>query len=124
MGCTAFWTAACYGIPLLTVIANNQSFFNDEVHQERVAQIRGRNSVNKWIGQHIGGPDVDIAAIARAQGCAGWGPVRDAAGLRAALTHALEAVRAGKPAIVDVRVAQGYGTEMTTALTRETAKND
>ncbi len=110
MGCTAFWTAARYGIPLLALIANNQSFFNDEVHQERVAQMRGRNPANKWIGQHIGGPDVDIAAMARAQGCAAWGPVHDAAGLRAALAQALEAVRAGQPALVDVRVAQGYGT--------------
>ncbi len=121
MGCTAFWTAARYGIPLLAVVANNQSFFNDEVHQERVAHMRGRNPANKWIGQHIGGPDVDIAGIARAQGCAGWGPVHDAAGLREALAQALEAVRAGQPAVVDVRVAQGYGTEMTAALTRESA---
>lgn len=123
MGCTAFWTAARYGIPLLAVIANNQSFFNDEVHQERVAQMRGRNPANKWVGQHIGDPDVDIAALARAQGCAGWGPVHDAAGLREALAQALKAVLSGQPAIVDVRVAQGYGTEMTSALTREAAKN-
>ncbi len=122
MGCTAFWTAARYGIPLLTLIANNQSFFNDEVHQERVAHMRGRNPANKWIGQHIGGPDIDIAAIARAQGCAGWGPVHDAAGLRTALAAALEAVRAGQPAVIDVRVAPGYGVEMTTALTRESTK--
>ena len=121
MGCTAFWTAARYGIPLLAVVANNQSFFNDEVHQERVAHMRGRNPANKWIGQHIGSPDVDIAAIARAQGCAAWGPVHDAAGLRAVLAQAIEAVHAGQPALVDVRVAQGYGTEMTAALTREAA---
>ncbi len=122
MGCTAFWTAARYGIPLLAVIANNQSFFNDEVHQERVAQMRGRNTANKWIGQHIGGPDIDLAAMARAQGCAAWGPVHDAAGLRAALAQALDAVHAGQPAVVDVRVEQGYGREMTAALTREAAK--
>ena len=95
MGCTAFWTAARYGIPLLAVIANNRSFFNDEVHQERVANMRGRNPANKWIGQHIGGPDVDLAAMARAQGCAGFGPVHDAAGLQAALAQALDAVRGG-----------------------------
>ncbi len=121
MGCTAFWTAARYGIPLLAVVANNQSFFNDEIHQERVAHMRGRNPANKWIGQHIGGPDVDIAGMARAQGCMAWGPVHDAAGLREALSQALAAVRAGQPAVVDVRVAQGYGTEMTAALTREGA---
>jgi len=83
--------------------------------------MRGRNPANKWIGQHIGGPDVDIAAIARAQGCAAWGPIHDAAGLRTALVQAIEAVRAGQPALVDVRVAQDYGTEMTAALTRDGA---
>ena len=119
MGCTALWTAARYGIPLLIVIANNRSFYNDEVHQERVAHMRGRNPANKWIGQHIGGPDIDLAAMARAQGCAGWGPVRDAAALAAALQQALAAVRAGQPAVVDVSVEPGYGVEMVAALTRE-----
>ena len=119
MGCTAFWTAARYGIPLLAVIANNQSFYNDEVHQERVAHMRGRNPANKWIGQQIAGPDIDLAAIARAQGCVGIGPVHDAAGLEEALAQGVAAVLAGRPVVVDVRVLGGYGTEMTAALTRE-----
>ena len=118
MGCTAFWTAARYGIPLLAVIANNRSFYNDEVHQERVATMRGRNPANKWIGQHIGGPDVDLAGMARAQGCVGIGPVHDAAGLQAALAQAVDAVLAGQPVVVDVRVEPGYGTDMQAALTR------
>lgn len=50
MGITALWTAAHYRIPLLLVVANNQSFFNDEVHQERMARQRGRPVSNKWIG--------------------------------------------------------------------------
>src|SRR5262249_24126282 len=41
MGATALWTAVLYRIPLLLVIANNRSFHNDEVHQERVARTRG-----------------------------------------------------------------------------------
>ena len=44
MGVTALWTAAHYRIPLLIVVANNRSFFNDEVHQERVARMRNRRS--------------------------------------------------------------------------------
>ncbi len=123
MGSTALWTAARYGIPLLVVIANNRSFYNDEVHQERIAHMRGRNPANKWIGQHIGGPDIDLAAIARAQGCASWGPVSDAAGLVDALQKALAAVRAGQPAVVDVRVEPGYGADMVAALTREAKDN-
>ena len=68
MGATALWTAAHYRIPLLVVVANNRSFFNDEVHQERVARMRGRPVENKWIGQRIADPDIDLAAMARAQG--------------------------------------------------------
>ncbi|PTB84346.1 acetolactate synthase, partial [Pseudidiomarina aestuarii] len=63
MGVSAFWTAARYGIPFLAIIANNRSFYNDEIHQEKVAVSRERPVENKWIGQHIGGPDIDLAAM-------------------------------------------------------------
>src|SRR5262249_40120238 len=36
MGVTALWTAAHYRIPLLIVVCNNRSFFNDELPPERV----------------------------------------------------------------------------------------
>ena len=75
MGVTALWTAAHYRIPLLIVVANNRSFFNDELHQERVARMRNRPVENRWIGQRISDPDIDIAAMARAQGALGFGPV-------------------------------------------------
>jgi acetolactate synthase I/II/III large subunit len=32
MGGTAVWTAAHYRLPLLIVVANNSSFYNDVVH--------------------------------------------------------------------------------------------
>ena len=47
MGLTALWTGVHYKVPVLIVIANNQSFFNDELHQERVARLRGRPVENK-----------------------------------------------------------------------------
>ncbi len=84
MGATALWTASHYRIPLLLVVANNQSFFNDEVHQERMARMRGRPVENKWIGQRMTDPEIDLAGIARAQGAAGFGPLRDAAELEGA----------------------------------------
>ena len=61
MGVTALWTAVHYRIPLLIVVANNRSFYNDEVHQERVARMRNRPVENKWIGQRINDPDIDLA---------------------------------------------------------------
>jgi thiamine pyrophosphate-dependent acetolactate synthase large subunit-like protein len=108
MGVTALWTAVRNHIPLLVVIANNRSFFNDELHQERVARDRGRPPENRWIGQSIRDPDIDLATLARGQGCLGIGPVEDPKNLVAAMTEAVAAVRAGKVCVVDVRVAVGY----------------
>lgn len=108
MGNTAIWTAVHYGIPLLVVVCNNRSFYNDELHQERVAKERERPAANKWIGQQIFGPDIDLAGIARAQGAVGIGPVAKPSELEAKLKEAIAAVDAGKVAVVDVRVAGGY----------------
>src|SRR6185295_1974030 len=113
MGVTALWTAAHYRIPLLLVIANNRSFYNDEVHQERVARMRNRPVENKWIGQRMTEPDIDLAALARAQGAAGFGPVDDAGKLASVFAQAIAAVEQGRVAVVDVRVEPGYTPAMT-----------
>jgi thiamine pyrophosphate-dependent acetolactate synthase large subunit-like protein len=109
MTCTALWTAVHYHIPLLIIVANNRSFYNDELHQERVARMRNRPVENKWIGQRISDPDIDLAAIGRAQGAEGFGPVTQAAELDATFAQAIAAVDAGGVAVVDVRVEPGYG---------------
>jgi thiamine pyrophosphate-dependent acetolactate synthase large subunit-like protein len=119
MGVTALWTAAHYRIPLLLLIANNRSFFNDELHQERVARMRNRPVENRWIGQRISDPDIDLAAIGRAQGAQGFGPVRTEEELAAALRSAIAAVEGGAVAVVDVRVEPGYAPSMTAVMTRK-----
>ncbi len=119
MGVTALWTAAHYKIPLLMVIANNRSFFNDELHQERVARMRGRPVENRWVGQRISEPDIDLAAMARAQGAQGFGPVTAIADLAATFEMAIAAVESGAIAVVDVRVAPGYSPAMTAVMTRK-----
>ena len=119
MGCTALWTAAHYKIPLLIVVANNRSFFNDELHQERVARMRNRPVENRWIGQRITEPDIDIAGVARAQGAQGFGPVSAIADLPAIFAKAIAAVEAGAVAVVDVRVEPGYTAAMTATMTRK-----
>jgi thiamine pyrophosphate-dependent acetolactate synthase large subunit-like protein len=118
MGATAFWTAANARVPLLAVVCNNRSFFNDEVHQERVAKTRGRPVENRWIGQRIDDPAPDLAMIARAQGLQGIGPVTDAAALPAALREAVDAVAQGKAVVVDVHVQPGYNPAMAAGMTR------
>jgi thiamine pyrophosphate-dependent acetolactate synthase large subunit-like protein len=104
MGANAMWTAARYGIPLLVVVANNRSFFNDEIHQQHVAGTRGRPVENRWIGQRIDNPAVDIAALARSQGALGYGPVRRRDELATAMTMAVAEVRGGAPVVIDVLV--------------------
>ena len=122
MGVTAIWTAVHYGIPLLIVVANNRSFFNDEVHQERVARARGRPIENKWIGQRLTDPDIDLAAMAAAQGAVPFGPIKTRAQLAAAYDDAIAAVESGRVAVIDVRVEPGYAASMTGALTTEQKK--
>ncbi len=104
MAATAIWTAAHYGIPALIIVANNRSFYNDEQHQERVARSRGRPIENKWIGQRISRPDIDLASLARSQGGEGIGPVERREDLAAAIARAVAATRAGAVAVVDVRL--------------------
>ena len=116
MGVTALWTAVRNNIPLLVVVANNRSFFNDELHQERVALQRGRPPENRWIGQAIRDPDIDLATMARGQGCTGIGPVEDPRTLLSAMREAVAAVRAGRVCVVDVRVAPGYSAGATAAI--------
>jgi thiamine pyrophosphate-dependent acetolactate synthase large subunit-like protein len=116
MGVTALWTAVHYNIPLLLVIANNRSFYNDEVHQERVARRRNRPVENKWIGQRMTEPEIDLAALARAQGALGFGPVASYDALGPAFAEAIAAVERGAVAVVDVHVTPGYTPAMTANL--------
>lgn len=110
MGATALWTAARYEIPLLIVVANNSSFYNDEIHQMTMARLRDRPVANAHIGLRIDGPDPDLSELASAQGWDGFGPIRDTAGLENALETAIRIVRDGGRVLVDVRVERGYGT--------------
>ena len=104
MGLSALWTAANARIPVLMVVANNNSYLNDELHQERVATERGRPVENRWIGQRIADPEPDLALLARGLGLAAVGPVHESAELVDALTQGVAAVKQGAACVVDVRV--------------------
>ena len=45
-GSSVLWTAAHYSIPVLILVSNNRSNFNDEIHQETVAKMRDRAPVS------------------------------------------------------------------------------
>ena len=111
MGNTAIWTAVHYKIPCMMIVCNNRSFFNDELHQERMAINRKRPPENRWIGQRIGDPDIDLAMTARAQGAVGIGPVTTVEAMHAALKEGVAAVQEGAVCVIDARVAPGYDAD-------------
>ena len=108
MGVSALWTASHFEIPVMIVVADNRSYFNDEMHQERVAQMRSRPAQNRWIGQRIDDPRVDLVAMARAQGFDSEEPVSTVEALAKALKRGAEIVANGGRYFIDSVVQPGY----------------
>jgi thiamine pyrophosphate-dependent acetolactate synthase large subunit-like protein len=104
MGVTAIWTAVRHRIPLLVLINNNRSYFNDELHQDTVARTRGREVKNRWIGLRMEDPAPDIAKLAEAQGAVGIGPVKTAAGVKAAISKGVAVLKSGGVCVIDFHV--------------------
>ncbi len=118
MGVTAIWTAVHYRVPMLVIVANNHSFFNDELHQERTARVRDRPVENRWVGMRMGDPPLDLARLAEGQGAVGLGPCDGIAAFEAALADAAARVRAGATCVIDVHVAPEYARAVSSALLR------
>ncbi len=106
MASGALWTATHYKIPMLVVVNDNGSFYNDEPHQAHVARYRGRPEENSWIGMRIGDPAIDIAGLAASYGCAAHGTVEDPEKLPAVLRAATADALDGAVAVVHVRTAR------------------
>ena len=97
------WTAANSQIPILYVMFNNRSYFNDEGHQEFVARFRNRPIENKSVGIRIDAPAVEFTTLARSLGVEAIGPIADPDRLRPALQQAIHTVRdLRRPALVEV----------------------
>jgi acetolactate synthase I/II/III large subunit len=102
MTSNALWTAAKYQIPLLVLVMNNRSYYNDEEHQERMAKWRQRPVENKGIGIRIEEPVPDLAAISRALSVEAYGPITEPDQLGSTLDKAIALVEQGKPVVVDI----------------------
>jgi acetolactate synthase I/II/III large subunit len=100
---SALYTAAHHRIPLLTVMCNNRSYYNDEEHQEVMAKARGRSVENKGVGIRLEDPAPDFAKIAQGFGVYAEGPIEEPTELGPALQRALKVVKEDRlPALVDV----------------------
>ena len=105
MGVTAIWTAVHHRIPLLILINNNRSYYNDELHQETVAKTRGREVKNRWIGLRMENPAPDIAKLAEAQGAVGIGPVTNVADAKTAIRKGVAVLKWGGVCVIDFHIA-------------------
>jgi thiamine pyrophosphate-dependent acetolactate synthase large subunit-like protein len=100
------WTAARHRIPLLSVMHNNRGYHQEVMHVQRLANRRNRVAAlgqdRSPIGTSIENPDIDYASMAKSMGVWAAGPVKDPAELGPTLKRAVEVVKAGEPALVDV----------------------
>jgi thiamine pyrophosphate-dependent acetolactate synthase large subunit-like protein len=85
------------------IVDSNRTYGKDELHQRVVARERGRPDTNVGRGIAIDDPAIDVVGLARSLGVSAHGPVEDLGDLESAVRRAIETVRAGEPALVEVR---------------------
>jgi len=100
------WTAVHHSIPLLTVMHNNRGYHQEVMHVQRVANRRNRVAYAGKdlgpIGTRIENPVIDYGKLAGSLGMWSAGPITDPSDLAPALKKAVQVVKAGEPALVDV----------------------
>jgi thiamine pyrophosphate-dependent acetolactate synthase large subunit-like protein len=100
------WTAARHKIPMLSVMHNNRGYHQEVMHVQRMSNRRNRVA---FLGKDLGplgtrleNPVIDYAKLANSLGLYSAGPITDPKDLAPALKKAVEVVKAGEPALVDV----------------------
>ena len=99
-GVQALWTAAHLKLPITYVIANNRSY---RILKERLVSMR---STDRFTGMDIRDPEIDFTGLARSLGVAAQ-RVTDPEGIVPALREALQS---GRPRLIEVMVADGFGS--------------
>ena len=97
-----WWTAAHHRIPLLAVMHNNRAYHQEVMHVQRMANRHNRGVTQAHIGTTIDDPAVDFAKIAQGMGVHAQGPITHPNDLGPAIRRALEVVKRGEPALVDL----------------------
>jgi acetolactate synthase-1/2/3 large subunit len=97
----SLWTAAHHDIPMLVVMFNNRSYYQDVGHQLAITNMRQRSLDNVGVGVSLDRPATDFATLARSFGLYGEGPIVNAEEIRPALERGLKVVKEGKLALID-----------------------
>ncbi len=96
------WTAAHHRIPLLTIMHNNRAYHQEVMQVQIMADRHSRGIDRANIGTTISDPPIDYAKLAQSMGVYAEGPISDPKDLGPAIGRAIQAVKRGEPALVDV----------------------
>jgi acetolactate synthase-1/2/3 large subunit len=96
------WTAAHHRIPLLLIVHNNRAYHAEMMIVQRLCGARGRGTDRVHIGTTLDNPHINHAQLAKSYGVYSEGPIESPNDLAGAYRRALERVRKGEPALVDV----------------------
>jgi thiamine pyrophosphate-dependent acetolactate synthase large subunit-like protein len=96
------WTAAHHRIPLLTVMHNNRAYHQEVMQVQIMADRHSRGIDRASIGTTISDPNIDYVKLAQSMGVFAEGPISDPKDLGPAITRAVQTVKRGEPALVDV----------------------
>jgi len=96
------WTAAHHGIPMLNVMHNNRAYHQEVMQIQIMADRHSRGVANCGTGTTITAPNIDYAKLAQSMGVYGDGPISDPKDLGPAIKRALDVVKRGEPAMLDV----------------------
>ena len=96
------WTATHHRIPLLTIVHNNRAYHQEIMYIQTMANRYNRGVDRAHIGTTLTDPNINYAKMAETYGMFGQGPISDPKDLGPALKKAIEVVKKGEPALIDV----------------------
>src|SRR5678816_380323 len=97
-----WWTAAHHRIPLLAVMHNNRAYHQEVMHVQRMGNRHNRGVTRAHIGTTLEDPFINYAQIVKGMGVYSEGPISNPNELGPAMKRALDVVKKGEPALVDV----------------------
>jgi thiamine pyrophosphate-dependent acetolactate synthase large subunit-like protein len=96
------WTAAHHRIPMLNIMHNNRAYHQELMYVEDMAARARRGVERAQIGTAISDPNIDYAMMAKAYGMYSEGPIDNPNDLGPAIKRAIEVVKKGEPAMIDL----------------------
>ncbi len=96
------WTAAHHRIPLLSIMHNNRGYHQEHMFLQDMASRAGRGIETVSVGVTLEDPHINYATLAKAYGMYSSGPIENPNDLGPAIKAALEVVKKGEPALIDL----------------------